>query len=65
LENCILLCSNCHREIHSRDEWKTWHSPESSVLYTMIEGKSLLCSDEAYHTYSINYLTKPSFTGTI
>lgn len=23
LENCILLCSNCHREIHSRDEWKT------------------------------------------
>lgn len=21
LENCILVCSNCHREIHSRDEW--------------------------------------------
>jgi len=23
LENCILVCSNCHREIHSKDEWKT------------------------------------------
>ena len=22
LENCIIVCSNCHREIHSRDEWK-------------------------------------------
>lgn len=23
LENCIIVCSNCHREIHSRDEWNT------------------------------------------
>ena len=23
LENCIIVCSNCHREIHSKDEWKT------------------------------------------
>lgn len=23
LENCIIVCSNCHREIHSRDEWST------------------------------------------
>lgn len=21
LENCMLVCSNCHREIHSKDEW--------------------------------------------
>jgi transposase len=23
LENCIIVCGNCHREIHSKDEWKT------------------------------------------
>jgi hypothetical protein len=23
LENCIIVCSNCHREIHSKDEHKT------------------------------------------
>jgi hypothetical protein len=21
LENCIIVCSNCHREMHSKDEW--------------------------------------------
>ena len=23
LENCIIVCSNCHREIHSKEDWKT------------------------------------------
>lgn len=23
LKNCIIVCSNCHREIHSKDEWNT------------------------------------------
>ena len=22
LENCIIVCSNCHREIHSKEDWK-------------------------------------------
>lgn len=24
LENCILVCANCHREIHSKDDWKIY-----------------------------------------
>ena len=23
LKNCIIVCSNCHRKIHSKDEWNT------------------------------------------